>query len=113
VATAAQVNSNGWAFWATPRKPMANGSSFEALVRYDHFTPNTANTPAPTSTSPSPGVILLSDQQQNRWIYGVSYWFPHQGNVSTAILLDYDGQQFNNITTAPVHAVTLHGLINF
>ena len=59
------------------------------------------------------GAATLSDQQQNRWIYGVAYWFPHQGAVTTAIMLDYDGQQFNNIITAPVHAVTLHGLINF
>jgi hypothetical protein len=112
-ATVAEVDSQGWAFWATPRKPFANGASLEALIRYDHFTPNTANVVAPPSTSPLPGSILLSDQQQNRWIYGAAYWFPHQGNVTTAILLDYDGQVFNNITTAPVHAVTLHGLINF
>ena len=75
--------------------------------------PNTADTLAPPATSPVPGVTRLSDQEQNRWIYGVAYWFPHQGGVSTAVMLDYDGQQFNNITTAPVHAVTLHGLINF
>ena len=112
-ATVAEVDSQGWAFWATPRKPFANGASLEALIRYDHFTPNTANVVAPASTSPFPGSILLSDQQQNRWIYGAAYWFPHQGSVTTAILLDYDGQVFNNITTAPVHAVSLHGLINF
>ncbi len=112
-ATAAEVDSQGWAFWVTPKKPLANGASLEALIRYDHFIPNTANIVAPASTSPLPGSILLSDQQQNRWIYGAAYWFPHQGGVTTAIMLDYDGQVFNNITTAPVHAVTLHGLINF
>ena len=112
-ATAAEVDSQGWAFWVTPKKPLANGASLEALIRYDHFIPNTATIVAPASTSPLPGSILLSDQQQNRWIYGAAYWFPHQGGVTTAIMLDYDGQVFNNITTAPVHAVTLHGLINF
>ena len=56
---------------------------------------------------------MLNDQHQNRTIVGVAYWFPHQGNVSTAILLDYDGQSFDNITTAPTRAVILHGLINF
>jgi hypothetical protein len=112
-ATAAEVDSQGWAFWVTPKKPLANGASLEALIRYDHFIPNTASIVAPASTSPLPGSILLSDQQQNRWIYGAAYWFPHQGGVTTAIMLDYDGQVFNNITTAPVHAVTLHGLINF
>jgi hypothetical protein len=113
LATAPEVDSQGWAFWVTPRKPFANGASLEALIRYDHFTPNTANALVPPASSPLPGSIVLSDQQQNRWIYGAAYWFPHQGAVTTAIMLDYDGQVFNNIVTAPVHAVTLHGLINF
>jgi hypothetical protein len=43
----------------------------------------------------------------------VAYWFPHQGNVSTAILFDYDGQKFDNITTSPVRSVSLHGLLTF
>ena len=80
---------------------MANGSSLEALLRYDHWTPNTASTLAPASTSPNPGITVFDDQNQNRTIVGVAYWFPHQGNVSTAILVDYDGQSFDNITTAP------------
>jgi hypothetical protein len=33
--------------------------------------------------------------------------------VSTAIMLDYDGQSFNNITTAPVKVISIHGLLNF
>jgi hypothetical protein len=113
LASATDASSQGWAFWATPRLPMENGSSWEALIRYDHFIPNTATTPAPASTSPAPGITTFDDQQQNRWIIGGSYWFPHQGNVTTAIMLDYDGQSFKNITTAPVHAITLHGLVNF
>ncbi len=113
LATAPEVDSQGWSFWLTPRKPLANNASIEALIRYDHFTPNTANSLVPPASSPLPGSILLSDQQQNRWIYGAAFWFPHQGAVSTAIMLDYDGQVFNNIVTAPVHAITLHGLINF
>ena len=114
LATANLVKSNGWAFWATPRYPKEDGSSFEALLRYDHFTPNDSTSLfAPPSSSPLPGVTVLNDQKQNRTIVGVAYWFPHQGNVSTAILLDYDGQSFKSITTAPTRAVTLHGLINF
>ncbi len=112
--TATDVSSGGYSIWATPRAPKADGSSWEGLLRYDHFTPNTSTTTsALVSTSPTPGVTVLNDQHQNRTIVGVAYWFPHQGNVSTAILLDYDGQRLENITTAPVHAVTLHGLINF
>jgi hypothetical protein len=111
--TATDVSSSGYSIWATPRLPKAEGSSWEGLLRYDHFTPNKATSFAPAATSPVPGVTMLTEQHQNRTIVGVAYWFPHQGNVSTAILLDYDGQSFNNITTAPVHAITLHGLINF
>jgi hypothetical protein len=96
LATATDASSEGYSIWATPRLPKADGSSWEALLRYDHFTPNVA-LPA----------------RQNRTIAGVAYWFPHQGSVSTAILVDYDGQHFENITTAPVKAVTIHGLLNF
>ena len=83
------------------------------MLRYDHWTPNTLTTVAPASTSPAPGVTVLNDQHQNRTIVGAAYWFPHQGNVSTAILVDYDGQSFDNITTAPVRAIVVHGLITF
>jgi hypothetical protein len=112
LATATDVSSNGYSIWATPKKPMANGSSFEALIRYDHFVPNTSSAIS-TSASPNPGSTLFNDQKQNRTIFGVSYWFPHQGNVSTAILVDYDGQQFDNLTTAPTKSIAVHGLLNF
>ena len=113
LATAADAQSNGYSVWATPKAPMANGSSWEGLVRYDHFTPNTATTRAPTSTASAPGVTVLADQHQNRAIVGVAYWFPHQGTVSTAILFDYDAQKFDSITTAPVRSLSLHGLLTF
>ena len=102
---------NGYSFWATPRQPKANGSSWEALLRYDHLTPNTSTALAPPR--PRHPATLFDDQKQNRTIVGVAYWFPHQGNVSTALLLDYDGQSFDNITTAPTKSVAVHGLINF
>ena len=97
LATAADVSSNGYSIWATPRIPFASGASWEALLRYDHWTPNTA----------------LDSQKQKRIITGVAYWFPHQGTVSSAILFDYDGQRFDNITTAPAKAVAIHGLVSF
>ena len=113
LATVTNASSQGYSVWATPRAPMANGSSWEGLLRYDHFTPNTATTLAPVSTSPAPGATVLNDQHQNRTIVGIAYWFPHQGNVSTAILFDYDEQSFKNITTAPTRGVAVHGLVNF
>ena len=114
LATATAASSQGYSIWATPRMPRADGSSWEGLLRYDHWTPNTSTTTfAPASTSPAPGVTVLNDQRQNRTIAGLSYWFPHQGSVSTAILVDYDGQSFDNITTAPVRSIAVHALINF
>jgi hypothetical protein len=113
LAIARDVSSQGYSIWATPRAPMANGSSWEGLLRYDHWTPDTATTVAPAATSSAPGVTILNDQHQNRTIGGVAYWFPHQGNVSTAILFDYDGLTFKNMTTAPNKSVAVHGLINF
>jgi hypothetical protein len=97
VATAGTVTSSGYSIWATPRLPFEDGSSWEALLRYDRWTPNTA----------------LDSQKQKRIIAGVAYWFPHQGTVSSALLFDYDGQRFDNITTAPTKGVAIHGLLSF
>ena len=114
LTSAADVASKGYSVWATPRMPLANGASLEALLRYDHWTPNTSTTTlAPASTAPLPGTTVLNDQKQNRTIVGVAYWFPHQGSVSSAILVDYDGQSFKNITTTPVKMIAIHGLLNF
>jgi hypothetical protein len=113
LAAAANAHGKGYSVWATPRKPFSNGASLEALLRYDHFLPNTSTGLAPAGTSPFPGTTVFNDQKQNRTIIGVAYWFPHQGNVSTAILVDYDGQKFSNLTTQPTKGVALHGLINF
>jgi hypothetical protein len=110
--TSSDVESNGWAYWATPRYPWENGSSVELLLRYDHFTPNTSTAFAPPASAPSPQTPF-GDQHQNRTIVGVAYWFPHQGNVSTAIMFDYDGQSFDNLTVVPTKAYFVHGLLNF
>ena len=112
LATVLDVSSRGYSIWATPRIPLARGASWEVLARYDHWTPNRSGAIAPASATGRPGVPF-SDQQQKRAIVGVSYWFPHEGNVSTAILVDYDGQRFDNITTAPTKGIAIHGLLNF
>ena len=104
---------NGYSIWATPRAPRPDGSSLEGLLRYDHQTPDTRTSAfAPAATSPNT-TTTFDSQKQDRWIVGVAYWFPHQGSVSSALLFDYDGQTFTNITTAPVHAIAVHALINF
>ena len=85
----------GYSLWATPRS--TNG--VEALLRFDHLTPNTA----------------LDAQKRNRTILGLAYWFPHQGSVSSAMMLDYDGQTFDNFAPAlPKQSrLAVHGLISF
>lgn len=91
----ADVEAKGWSFWATPK----TAKGWEALLRYDHLQPDSR----------------FAGQVRTRTIAGVAYWFPHQGNVSSALLFDYDGQRFNNVV--PVQPkqtkVALHALINF
>jgi hypothetical protein len=113
LTSAFDVSSRGYSVWATPRVPFGSGASWEALLRYDHWVPNRSTNIVPAASSPNPGTTVFNDQKQNRVIAGISYWFPHQGAVSAAILIDYDAQTLKNITTAPVKAVTLHGLISF
>ena len=52
---------------------------------------------------------------RQRTIVGVAYWFPHQGNVTSALMLDYDGQSFDNFVPAlpKQQRIALHALINF
>ncbi len=80
--TRPDIEARGWGFWATPRLPRRNGASVEALLRYDHLSPD-----------------QTTSQVRPRTIIGGAYWFPHQGNVSSALMLDYDGQTFDNYAT--------------
>jgi hypothetical protein len=95
---ARDVQSKGGSFWLTPRYPMMNGASIEALIRYDRLNPDAA-----------------TDESRPRTIVGISYWFPHQGNVSSALMLDFDGQKFNNFPTSQPaqNKIAVHGLVNF
>ena len=92
--TKSRADGKGWAVWLTPRA--TNG--WEALLRVDHFEPNDT-----------------TDQKRERQIFGVSYWFPHQGNVSTALLFDVDNATFKNFTPSQPtqRRIALHGLVNF
>jgi Phosphate-selective porin O and P len=93
--TKPEVDGRGYSIWATPKF----SAGFEALLRYDHLKPNTT----------------LAPQVRNRTIAGVAYWFPHQGSVSSALLLDYDGQTFDNFVPGQPKQAKLgvHGLISF
>src|SRR5258708_788722 len=78
--TKTAVKARGWSAWATPRTT----KGWEGLLRFDHLEPNKD----------------LSNQTRVRTIAGVSYWFPHQGSVSTALLFDVDNAKFNNFSPA-------------
>ena len=93
--TKPEVDGQGYSIWLTPKSSMG----LEALLRYDRLTPNTS----------------VKSQKRNRTIVGVAYWFPHQGTVSSALLLDYDGQTFDNFLPAqPKQSrIGVHGLISF
>jgi hypothetical protein len=90
-----QVDGKGWSIWVTPRSKIG----WEALFRYDHMEPNTS--------------ADTSNQTRTRTIIGVAYWFPHQGNVSTALLLDYDDAQFHNLNQPEQKKIAVHALVNF
>jgi len=96
--TARDVHARGWSVWATPKKPFSNGSSVEALLRYDRLNPDTA-----------------TDESRPRTIIGIAYWFPHSGNTAATLMLDYDGQTFNNFPTAQLSQKkwAIHGQIIF
>lgn len=93
--TRREVEGSGYSIWATPRSP----SGWELLLRYDHLKPDT----------------LFDEQVRSRTIIGVAYWFPHQGAVSSALLLDYDGATFDNVVPAQPkqQRIAVHGLVSF
>jgi len=92
--TRPEVNAHGWSAWVTPRTTIG----WEGLLRFDHLEPNTN---------------LLG--KRDRVIGGVAYWFPMQGNVSTALLLDVDNTEFKDFTPAvpTQRRLAVHMLLNF
>ncbi len=91
----AAVESDGYSVWLTPKSAIG----WEGLLRYDHLTPNRS--------------LGLESRKQNRTIVGVAYWFPHQRDVSAALMLDYDAESLRNISSAPTRSVAVHALVSF
>jgi hypothetical protein len=95
-ATKAAVDARGFSVWATPRA--VNG--WEGLLRYDQLEPNRD-----------------ASGKRKRTLGGVAYWFPHQGNVSTAMLLDVEQVQFAGFIPSQSQPtqrrIAVHGLVNF
>jgi phosphate-selective porin O/P len=92
----AEAEGKGFSIWATPRTT----KGWEALLRYDHLEPSS---------------VLFPSRVRNRTIVGGAYWFPHEGSVTSALLLDYDTQSFENfaVSMATQSRIALHGLISF
>jgi len=93
-ATKTAVDAHGFTFWATPRA--ANG--WEGLFRYDWL-------------KPDKNIVAKKD----RVIGGIAYWFPHQGNVSTSLLLDYEQVNFRDYAPSQPtqRRYAVHALVNF
>ena len=94
-----ELESNGYSFFVTPKTP--KGYGFEGLIRFDHLDQEQVN---------------AADAKRNRTIAGVAYWFPHQGNVATALLFDFeqvDNDRYVNPVRADEKRWTVHMLVNF
>jgi hypothetical protein len=93
------VHGSGWSLWVTPKF----GKGFEALVRYDRMRPDVDN------------LLKGGNGVNKRTIAGLSYWFPHQGSVSAALLFDVENVTFSEFTTAKPtqQRVAVHSLIAF
>ena len=89
------MNAHGYSLWATPRTKQG----WEALLRYDHMTPDSS----------------IESRTRTRAIAGIAFWFPHQGTVTSALMVDYDGQTFHNYATPQPkqERIAIHALVNF
>ena len=93
-ATAAEVDARGFSVWATPRFTR----SWEAIARLDRLEPNKD-----------------LDARKTRALGGVSYWFPLQGSVTTALLFDVENVKYEDFAPArpTERRFALHMLVNF
>jgi hypothetical protein len=89
------IEAKGWSFWATPKTT----KGWEALLRYDHLTPDQRNT----------------DQYRDRTILGIAYWFKSTGAVTSSLMFDYDGQAFHHFSPfqPPQKKYAVHAFVNF
>lgn len=90
----AEVEGEGWSVFATPKL----GRRFEALVRYDELQADRS-----------------LDAKKKRGIVGVSYWFPADKGITSALMLDYDRAKYEDFLTPPPDEErwALHLLVNY
>jgi hypothetical protein len=104
----AGMSGQGYSLWVEPKTKWG----WEGLIRYDHHTPDSSSAFAPLATAGNL-TTTLDSQRQNRLIAGIAYWFKLQGSVTASLLVDYDAQQFKNLTTPETKTVAVHALVNF
>jgi hypothetical protein len=101
-------HGEGYSVFLNPKYTMANGGSIEALIRYDHMEPNHDLAVVGGATTPGFGT-------DERTIGGISYWFPHKGTVTTAVMFDVDNVTFPGYVTAQPtqQKFFVHTLVSF
>jgi hypothetical protein len=89
----ADIHATGWSAWANPKTPFG----LEALLRYEELKPNKD-----------------VSAKKKRFVGGVSYWFPVQKGVTTAIMADYEQVKYDTALGKPKEQRwALHTLFNF
>ncbi len=93
--TKSALDGRGWSVFVTPRTPQG----WEGLLRFDHLVPNQD----------------VKSQVRERTIAGIAYWFPHQGNVATALMLDVDNATFDGFSPAQPtqRRIAVHAYVGF
>lgn len=94
-----RLDGDGLSVWATPKTP--KGWGWEGLLRFDRLVQDQASS------------SLRSERE--RTIVGIAYWFPHRGNVSSAVLLNHERVNHNDYVPARPHERrwSVHTLVNF
>ena len=94
-ATRTAIDARGWSLFVTPK--LTHG--WEALFRMDHLEPDTS----------------VSGRKKERLIAGGAYWFPHQGSVASALLLDLERVTYTSFSPARDNErrIALHALVSF
>jgi hypothetical protein len=98
-ALAPELDGHGYSIWLTPKT--AKGYGWEGLLRFDHLRQEQAG--------------VSTEGERNRTIVGIAYWFPRQGAVSAAVMVDFE--QVDNARYEPFKPKerrwAIHTLIGF
>jgi hypothetical protein len=97
-AAAPSLDGHGFSVWATPKTPAGYG--WEGLLRFDRLVQEQSGT---------------RDSERDRTILGAAYWFPRQGNVAAALLLNYEwvNNRYYSVARPNERRLALHALINY